>query len=333
MLREEREVVAQARFEELDVLGDDPDRVSQRAQGQRAHVLTTDAHRAVRGVVEAQEQPCHRALATSGAPDNPEDATGGHRERHVVERGRAVAVAEGDVVERDRERAYWERVDRSVDHRRLEVEQLPDPRRARARLLQRPQLVGDDLERAAHELDRLEEEEHGADGHRARVVESDAHQQRQHRARRECGVARGADLGRAPLGAGPGTVGSRTHLVEPAHRVVAAAVRPHVLETGETFLDRAEEIGARLTMRGGRGNRVVARTPEHQQRDRGEHEEDEPGAPVLHGHEHEDACEHDPGRDDLQDDLRVVLGDPRDVAVHAFDQLAGAVTRQPRMIQ
>ena len=111
-----------------------------------AHVDAADAHAAVGRVVETEQQAGERALAAAGAPDDAEHMTGGQRERDVVERERPVAVRERDMFERDRERARGQLVARAVDDRRPQIEQLGDPRGARPRLLQRAQLVGDDLE-------------------------------------------------------------------------------------------------------------------------------------------------------------------------------------------
>ena len=86
-------------------------------------------------------------------------------------------------------------------------------------------------------------------------------------------------------------------------------------------------------MRGGRGHGVVAAPAQHGEREHREGEEHEAGAPVLRGHEHEHADEEDPRGDDLQHDLRVELRDPGDVTVGAFDELAGVVPREPRVIE
>ena len=200
VLGEQREVVAERGLEQLDVLGDDSHRAAEFVQREIAYVDAVDAHAAAGRVVEPQQQAGQRALSASGAPDDAQDMTGGQRERHIVERERTIAVRERHVLELHRERARRQVRACAVDDRRPQIEQLGHAGRACTGLLQRAQLVGDHLERSAHELDRLEQQEHRADRDLTGVVEPHSGEEREHGSRRERRVAQRADLGAAPLG-------------------------------------------------------------------------------------------------------------------------------------
>ena len=98
----EGDVLADRAAEQERLLGHDPHLRAQRGAVTLAQVVPVDAARAPRGrVVEARDELGAGRLAGAGRADQRDRLARRDAQRHVVERGRAVAVGEGHAVEHD----------------------------------------------------------------------------------------------------------------------------------------------------------------------------------------------------------------------------------------
>ena len=288
--------------------------------GDVAQVVAVDADRAGGRVVEAGDELRQRRLAGAGRADERDGLARRDRERHVVERGRRVAVGEGHAVEDDLA-AQPREVGRAgrVDQLGLLVEQLEDlVQRGHARLVGRVEL-GELLDRVEEVVQRGQEGDEDADRDLAldrldAAVEQDAGG-RDRGQQLDAGEVRGVEV-------------DRLHVRD----AVLLVERLELLEVARLLRERAHDpdAGQRLLQVGGDRRDLLARgavgvgadDPEGERRDAQDREDDvgdqrELGVEREQDHRGADQRQRRAEeRDDAVADERVerldVVGEPRD---------------------
>ena len=342
MRTEQREVVAQRRPEQVDVLRDDGDPPPQRRHLEVAHVDTPDPHGAGVDVPQAQQQPGQRGLAAAGPADDAEVPT--RRQVQVdrlQRRGGAAVVGERHVVEVDRQPAApappdgRERaaVERAVGDAGLGGQEARRPAGPGHGLLELLELLGDPLQRLAQHVGVAVEAEDRPDRDDAPLLEQDAGEQR-------AGGAGGEHHGGGGVGAvavqrrtagrppRPGAV-----VVQAVHGVPAGPVGPQVLEAAEPLLEVAVELGVDLAL-GLAGAHGRHPEPDHDGGpDARRHRQDQPRPRVDDGGDDDHAGDqrHVPG--DLDRDAGEEHDHRLDVTVDALDELSRAVAPVPGLFQ
>jgi hypothetical protein len=244
---------------------------------------------------------------------------------HLVEDGLAVAIAEGDAVEIDGERALREREARAILDRPRRGDDFQDPGDARAGLLEVAELPRDLIERLAQHQGVLEDQVDATEAQRAGEVERRAETEGADRAQGEDqadgNVEDRADQDRPP-NRGPERAQPR---VEASQDVVAPADGLDVDEADEALLDEAEDLCLRLA-----GSDRIGRADPAAPFDRdggrdAEGEEHETDACVLAKHQHENPDEQHGAAEQAQDEAGEEVGEHSHVPVEPLDQLTGRV--------
>jgi hypothetical protein len=325
MRAEQRDVVPQRAAEQLHLLGDDRDTPTEVADSDRAQVDIADGHRAARGVVQPQEQPCDRALPATRAAHQPERTARCESEIDSVKHLLA-AIGERHVLECNRQRSTRKSfgfVSRQPGERTALREQLFRARHSRLSCLQLLELVDDPFERTANELRVLEQHEQRADCDGAVALQSDADREQERGADGEGQVGEPYQQAADYLRLLVCSIDICAPVMEPAHDMRAGSVGAHVLRGREVLFEIGEEMCVGLSRNGGRRNRSMLHAHEEGRGDRDEDGERETEAHVGHGQHDERADEQQCAAQDVDEERDEELCDRVNVAVDPLDHLAG----------
>src|SRR5262249_29181198 len=133
---EERQVITQAGVEEMHLLSDQTDALANRREAERPQVHAPEAHTARPWIVETQEQPRQRRLATAGAPDDAQHAPRLQAYADTVQYRNVLGIAKRDAIELHRQGAGRQFDTRAVSQAWRHAKQRLDAPDAGVRLLQ-----------------------------------------------------------------------------------------------------------------------------------------------------------------------------------------------------
>src|SRR6266568_4074721 len=145
-LVEEGQVVAHGRVEQLHILCDHPNHVSQVGTASLAQVGTSQADHSPGGIVQAKEEACDRRFAAACASQQTEHFSRFDAKREILDDHFLFTIAKADLVELHGERTGREPHSRTILEFTLDLKQLADAYKASARLLKIVELFSERLD-------------------------------------------------------------------------------------------------------------------------------------------------------------------------------------------
>jgi len=181
----------------------------------------------------------------------------------------------------------------------------------------------DGVKRRLQQTDVEDEQEDCTNAHCPRAIGQRCQAHRGGHGRGEEHPTRGADGCAKGMGSRAQRGVGVQQRVEAAHDVGLAAVGQHVLRAGHVLLQEAQQFGRGLADAGEEPHHARLDSTEKPQHDEGVGQPHQTDAPILQKDQHQDAGDEQAVAEQVDDDLREVLGQLAHVAVDTLDQFPG----------